>query len=124
MAIRYDREHRRAIDDETGEYLVQGEFYYGAPTRTFLIHASDGSEICSAEVKRRDIDTRGDSTVGLVTIDIVSMRFRGNDGIFVSVKDSTSPVIQKFSSLLGVLIAGPFTIRPAIEISTTGLDLG
>jgi hypothetical protein len=121
MAIRYDREQKRAIDDETGEYLVQGEFYYGASTRRYQVHSPDGSEICIAEVRRRDIDTRGDRTVGLVTVDILSMNGRGDDGSFVAVNDATSPAIVKFSRLLEAFIAGPFATRPTIEIAADHL---
>jgi len=122
MTIRYDREHRRAIDDETGEYMEQAEFYYGASTRGYQVHSSDGTEICSAEVKRRDIDTRGDMTVGLVTIDIVSLRSKTDDGVFVSITDPASPAIQKFSRLLEAFVAGPFANHPVIEITATGLE--
>ena len=122
MTIRYDREHRRAIDDETGEYLVPGKFYFDAPTRRYDLHAADGSVICSGEVKRRDLDTTGDKTVDLIEIEIVSITSRTEGGAFVSVKDPDSAIVQRFASFLEVLAAGPIVGPPVVKISSSGLD--
>jgi hypothetical protein len=121
MAIRYERENRRAIDEETGEYLVPGPFYFDAPTRRYDMHAADGSVICSGEAKRTDLDTTGDKTVDLITIDIVSITSRTRDGKFVSIKNPDSAIVQKFVSLLEVLSAGPILGPPVVEISSSGL---
>lgn len=121
MAIRYDRENRRAIDEETGEFLVPGPFYFDAPTRRYDMHAADGSVICSGEVKRRDVDTTGDKTVDLIVIDIVSMTSKIRDREFVSIEDSSSAIVQRFVSLLEVLAAGPINGPPVVQISSSGL---
>jgi hypothetical protein len=121
MAIRYDRETDRAIDDETGEYLDQGVYHYQNPTRNYLVHAPDGSKLCSAEVKQRQIDTRGDGTAGRTEADVVSLVAAAADGSFIPVIDSRAAILRTFERLLRAYLQGPSTRPREIEISLAHL---
>ena len=125
--IRYERgdpsvegKRSRAVDRETGEYVEFFIPHWQHPTRDYILYSANGEKICTATVQQDAIDLRGDGTVGLYKVRILSIRILSGDGSWSEVDDGLSPIAQKLAKFIGAF----WLDNPGQHSAEIAFDLG
>lgn len=116
MAIRYAQGEARAVDTETGEYLVTKFWHYQHPTRDYSLYTADGQKIFTATVKQKAIDLSGDGRVGMYKVDVLRIAEFLSDGSCSFMADENSPIADKFSRFLRVFLLDHPGMQGSLEI--------
>lgn len=104
MPIHYVPDQNRALDPETGEYLVTRYIHYQNPTEDFLLYSADDRLILKASIAQDAIPLSPDRKTGMFTIDIFEIVTFLNDGSPVLETSSQSPAAQKLRQFVNAFL--------------------
>ena len=117
MAIRFDPENRRPVDDDTGEYLKHEFHHFENPLHHYRLQGPDGETRLIADVAERRLDTTGDKTVDRIEASIFRIFGQRYDGKIVRVWSRWHPAARRFTAFYKTLLRNQQTNNPDVVIS-------
>jgi hypothetical protein len=115
MSIRYVQGEARAVDTDSGEYLKSTFYHRDHPFRGYTVHAADGSEIITANLRQEAIDLSGDGRTGLYNIDVVEIEDR-SEGRSSKITSEDAPAAQKLARFIRVFLLDHPGKEASVEI--------